>query len=497
MKSCFGYIRVSTQKQGEGVSLEAQKDAITAFASRNELTITQWFEEKETAAKSGRPVFTGMLKQLKQGQAEGLIMHKIDRSARNHRDWADIGDLSDAGIDIHFATESLDFRSRGGRLTADIQAVIAADYIRNLREECIKGMNGRLKQGLYPFRAPLGYLDNGGGKPKTICPKTGPLVQRVFELYASRQYSYLALLDEIHAQGLQNVRGGKLTLNGLSKLLQNPFYVGLIRVQTTGNTYQGIHEPLIDLATWKRVQTVREGRSGPKVTRHNHLFQGLFRCGLCNKPMVPEKQKGNVYYRCKTRCCLTKTIREEVLDQAVRQELQQLELSVYAADRTPDNASELLAPVEKQREALELQIRDNERRLDRLEDLLLDEAVSLSGFNRKREQLQLRIVEMRERLEELPDPTAIVAQQAKLAELQKSLVFLYENADRAEKRILVENVWPNRIVSGKEPCFEPYSWVTQNNTGSCVTEGAHERDRDRTLINLLHELTARNEISDD
>lgn len=166
MKSCFGYIRVSTLKQGEGVSLEAQKDAIMVFASRNDLTVTTWFEEKETAAKSGRPIFTAMLKQLHQGKAAGLIMHKIDRSARNHRDWADIGDLSDAGVDIHFATESLDFRSRGGRLTADIQAVIAADYIRNLREECIKGMNGRLKQGLFPWGAPPGYLNQGGGKAR-------------------------------------------------------------------------------------------------------------------------------------------------------------------------------------------------------------------------------------------------------------------------------------------------------------------------------------------
>lgn len=75
MKPCFGYIRVSTQKQGEGVSLEAQKDAITVFASQNSLTVTRWFEEKETAAKSGRPVFNHMLRQLKKGSAEGLIMH--------------------------------------------------------------------------------------------------------------------------------------------------------------------------------------------------------------------------------------------------------------------------------------------------------------------------------------------------------------------------------------------------------------------------------------
>ncbi|MBL0001831.1 MAG: recombinase family protein [Sphingomonadales bacterium] len=53
MKRCFGYVRVSTVKQGDGVSLEAQREAILAFASRNNIEITQWFEEKETAAKRG------------------------------------------------------------------------------------------------------------------------------------------------------------------------------------------------------------------------------------------------------------------------------------------------------------------------------------------------------------------------------------------------------------------------------------------------------------
>ena len=98
MKPCFGYIRVSTQKQGEGVSLEAQKDAITAFASRNDLTITiKWFEEKGNRRQErATDLLNEMLRQLKRGKATGLIMHKIDRSARNPRDWADISDLSDA-----------------------------------------------------------------------------------------------------------------------------------------------------------------------------------------------------------------------------------------------------------------------------------------------------------------------------------------------------------------------------------------------------------------
>lgn len=483
MKPCFGYIRVSTQKQGEGVSLEAQKDAIIAFASQHNLSIIKWFEEKETAAKRGRPLFNQMLRQLKQGKAAGLVIHKIDRSARNLRDWALVSELPSQGIDIFFATESLDFRSRGGRLAANLQAVIAEDYIFNLREESVKGMNGRLKQGLFPWGAPLGYLNEGGGKPKTPCPKTAPLIKLLFELYASRQYSYETLLDEIHRRGLRNTRGGKLTLCGLGNILQNPFYIGLMHVKSSGKTYEGIHEPIVPVSTWKRVQNIRTQRSGPKTTRHNHMFQGIFRCGLCDKPMVPELQKGHVYYRCKRRTCPTKTVREEVLEVAIVRELSSLQLSARAKEKAEDAATpDTIAQLAEQRTAIELQIADEERRLVRLEDLLVDEALSMDAFKRKQHDSRLRQVDLRDQLAKLPDPAAEEAYRSKLAELRKNLVLLYENANRAEKRIIIENVWPNRTVSGKKPAFEPYSWVVKPADSTALLCGAQERHRDRTSM---------------
>ena len=61
MKKVYGYTRVSTVKQGEGVSLEVQKESIQRYAEKNDLQVVNWFEEKETAAKKGRPLFTQML----------------------------------------------------------------------------------------------------------------------------------------------------------------------------------------------------------------------------------------------------------------------------------------------------------------------------------------------------------------------------------------------------------------------------------------------------
>src|SRR6266536_2921958 len=216
MKNFLGYIRVSTPKQGEGVSLQEQKDAIARYAQHYGLGIVGWYEERETAAKRGRAVFNQILKLLQQGKADGVIIHKIDRSARNLKDWADLGELIDQGHEVHFATETLALNSRGGRLSADIQAVVAADFIRNLREETRKGFYGRLHQGLYPMRAPIGYLDRGGGKPKEPDPVFAPLVRQAFEMYSTGGYSLHKLRDELTRVGLRNRAGKPLSIHGIS-----------------------------------------------------------------------------------------------------------------------------------------------------------------------------------------------------------------------------------------------------------------------------------------
>jgi resolvase-like protein len=57
------------------------------------LEITRWFEEQESASHTGRHAFLQMLSPLRRGVAQGVIIHKIDRSTRNLEDWADVGRL--------------------------------------------------------------------------------------------------------------------------------------------------------------------------------------------------------------------------------------------------------------------------------------------------------------------------------------------------------------------------------------------------------------------
>ena len=296
-KSYFAYVRVSTVKQGErGSSLTEQKSAIEAYAVRGGLPITGWFEEMETAAKQGRRQFTQMLAKLRSGHADGLIIHKIDRSARNLRDWADLGDLIDRGVDVRFVNDNFDMLTRGGRLSADIQAVVAADYIRNLREEVKKGLYGRLKQGIYPFAAPVGYCNTGKGNLKAIDPIKGPVIRYLFERYASNTVSFEDLRQEMANKGLSSANGKPLVPNSLSLILNNPYYMGVIRIRRSGETFPGGHEPLITKDLYQRVQAILRAKSAPKAKKHQFLLRQIVKCANCNvRTLTGEIQKSHAY----------------------------------------------------------------------------------------------------------------------------------------------------------------------------------------------------------
>ncbi|WP_306043840.1 recombinase family protein [Mameliella sp. MMSF_3455] len=240
-----------------------------------------------------------MLRQLKRGKAAGLIMHKIDRSARYLRDWADLGDAIDLGIDVRFVHDPIDLHTRGGRLTADIQAVIAADFIRNLREEVRKGIQGRLRQGFYPFKAPRGYLDAGPRQVKRPDPAIAPLIVFAFQRYACGTVSLAQLGKTLHERGLETKAGTPLTPGILSAILHNPFYKGTVVVK--GQHFDGHHQPLVTEALFDKVQKVFESKKQRRRTKHHFRYRQTLRCTTCGRHLVGEQQKGRVYYRCQRR----------------------------------------------------------------------------------------------------------------------------------------------------------------------------------------------------
>ena len=393
MNQYFGYIRVSTARQGEGVSLDQQKSAIETYAKIHGLSIVDWFAEMESASRRGRPIFNDMLTQLEKRRVHGVVIHKIDRSARHLADWVWVGELIDRGVDVRFVHENLDLTSRSGRLTGDLLAVIAADYSRNLRDEVKKGLDGRLKQGVYPFRAPVGYVDCGGGKLKQIDPIKGPLVRLAFELYASRRYSIPMLRLELHRRGLRQPSGRPLSIKGISTILNNPFYVGIIRIKRTGQTFAGNHPPLITKAHFDRAQAILRSRSNTKVLVHDFALRRVIRCASCGYALTGERQRGHTYYRCHQRSCPGVSIREEAALSEIRwfHELIRLsdkdmgDMRDFVDQANDERATTNAMEAARIKRALGL----CEERLSRLTDALLDTLVDKETFERKKAILLL------------------------------------------------------------------------------------------------------------
>jgi DNA invertase Pin-like site-specific DNA recombinase len=502
MGKVFAYARVSTPRQGErGVSLPEQRDAISRYAERQGLEIVRWFEEQESASKKGRPAFNQMLQLLRLGIAHGVVIHKIDRSARNLEDWNDIGKLVDAGVDVRFATESIDLKTTSGRLSADIQAVVATHYSRNLRDEVKKGLYGRLKQGFYPWRAPAGYLDQGAAKPKTPDPIQGPLVKSAFELYGNGTHSLPQLTREMFHQGLRNRKGGRVSLNGLSTILRNPFYVGLIRILKTGQTFKGSHEPLISVALFERVQAILSGKRVDRVQSHVYTYSRIARCATCKYSLIAEGHKGHVYYRCHNRpfktpaVCQPTSVREEAIDEAVLGVLATVQLSeneiqaarAYLMERRKDSEEECNA----MQTALRLQHDQVSNRISKLTDLLVEGTITKPLFQSKHRAMLLEQAGIDQKIENLKHGASYHLKQLETTvELAKDASILYRKASVENKRKLLKIVLSNIIISGKSVeimLSVPFRLIAQREK---CDDGRAYRGTCRTWSRLLEQFKA-------
>jgi site-specific DNA recombinase len=474
MKNYFAYIRVSTPKQGRGVSLDEQRSAISAFAQRSDLKIIDWYVETETAARLGRTEYTKMLKALEQGQAKGVIIHKIDRGARNLKDWANLGELIDRGLDVQFVHESLDLHSRGGRLAADIQAVVAADYVRNLRDEVLKGFYGRLKQGVYPLPAPVGYCDEGAGVPKSVDPIAGPLVRFAFERYSRGDIGLIALQQQLAEKGLKTRRGRPISVNGLADMLHSPFYIGIIRIERRGETFQGAHIPLISKTLFDRVQTVLDEKHRPKAKTHHFRYRSMIAHMSCTRRLTGERVKGRyVYYRCHGPNCRGASVPERTFDRCVNDKMRALSCTQDdlndLKDLVEDERVNLGQDLARDQESLRFRVTKCEDRLSRLTDAFLDGAIDKQQHDRRHTVLLGEIRDLKDRLEALNGEPGWLKLHREF-ELRNIQILRYETLDDDEKRDLLALLCSNFGLDGKKPVISlrsPYKEIAETRSLHC------------------------------
>lgn len=103
---------------------------------------------------------------------------------------------------------------------------------------------------------------------------------KLFEWYASGEYSLKALTKKAAAVGLTNRTGGSpLVKAKVHQLLKNPIYYG--EFYWLGQLHQGLHKPVISRDLFARVQDVFAAANHPRHTKRRHVFAGIVTCGRC------------------------------------------------------------------------------------------------------------------------------------------------------------------------------------------------------------------------
>ena len=316
-KRAVSYLRVSTREQAqrggaaEGFSIPAQREANKKKAmALGALIVKEFVDRGESARSANRPELQKMLHYLQDaGDIDYVIVHKLDRLARNRADDVDINRILDqTGTRLISTTENID-QTPGGILLHGIMSSIAEFYSRNLASEVVKGLSQKARAGGTIGRAPLGYLNKQGrdehgreARWVDIDPTRGPLITQAFTEYATDRWTLSTLTDHLTAQGLTTVPtpnrpSHPLGHNKLLAILRNPYYRGIVTYQ--GIQYPGKHQPLIDDATWNRVQTVlNQHRHGERQRIHNHHLKTTIRCGQCGGRLIIHNAKarnGQIY----------------------------------------------------------------------------------------------------------------------------------------------------------------------------------------------------------
>lgn len=318
-KFAVSYLRVSTRGQAErggghdeGFSIPAQREANKKKAMSMGAIVGKEFVDRGASAKSAdRPQLQAMLEYVKENadRVDYVIVHKVDRLARNRDDDSDIMRvLRECGVQLVSASESID-DTPAGMLLHGIMSSIAEFYSQNLATEVKKGMGEKIKGGGTVGRAPIGYqnvryVDEKGREERTVItdPERAPLIKLAFEEYATGNWTVADLADHLAACGLNTRATPKIpsqpvTLKTLHKVLVNPYYKGIVKYK--GIEYQGSHEALISEETWDKVQSILASRlNGERSLRHPHFLKGSVYCAYCGERMLVTnvtKKNGTVY----------------------------------------------------------------------------------------------------------------------------------------------------------------------------------------------------------
>jgi len=459
------YTRVSSDEQRKkGFSLDYQEKQGREYAERNNLQIIKIFTESFSAKRPGRPMFNEMLSYIKKNKIRHLIFLKSDRASRNGVDSAALVYMAEReNYNIHLIQDGLCLNQKSRPtdfLIFEMNNVFANFYPRNLSIEVSTKLLEKAEQGYYPERPPVGYER----KPKLrkaylqINPEKAPFIKRIFELYASGEYSYSSLAAKMREEGFMISPAVKCGKSNIEDILNNPIYMGDF-VFKGKRYYNAKHEPIISRELYTICQNIIQARIKGKASKHDFAFSNLLKCSKCGCYMVGELKKGKyVYYHCTGNrggdCKKSSYVREEKIEKAILEALSTIRMSnnvLELAKRCFKNELENQNLYNEERlNSIDNEIKKLRERSNKLFNLYLDNKVNEELYTKKAAEIESNLDDLiLSRSAMTKTGIELLKYSETLFELFKMTTGLYSRLPNSKKRELLKMLCSNFSYDGE------------------------------------------------
>jgi DNA invertase Pin-like site-specific DNA recombinase len=302
-------IRQSKEKDSK-LSPDTQRGGIMTFAEQRTMRIVKWLEELDVPGDAFRPVLERAVRMVEQGEAQALVLWKVDRLGREPEGmYAARGRIERAGGTMHFADEAFELDSEAGDYLFAMFAARAKAERRRIGanwRNAITDANGR---GVHQGDA-YGYY-RAPKVPLQVEPSEAGALKVLFESRAQRK-SWKACAEAMSAAGYKPRRGSKWSTSTLKWMLKNTVYLGWATQGELVNKHA--HPSLVSQELFEAANRVK-GSHHPRTDEW--LLSGLVRCQVCRASMIghkaPRGRKTKGGYGCRRRHLYVNAERLEAL----------------------------------------------------------------------------------------------------------------------------------------------------------------------------------------
>ena len=480
------YARKSTEDEDRQIlSIGAQFFELKEFAAKEKLEIVASFQEAKIAKEPGRMKFAEMLSLIEKGKAEGILSWNPDRLARNSVDGGKIIHMIDRGLIKALKFPTFWFEpTPQGLFMLQIAFGQSKYYVDALRENVTRGMRQKVRNGVWPSKAPLGYLNNPKTRGIDVDSEKAQKVKKIFELYATGNYNFRELAEWYRRISPKSNLDKCMAISQVPKILQNVFYLGLMKYK--GEIHEATHEPLVSKKLFDKVQEIMREKGKPqKVKKHNFDFLGLMKCP-CSAAITAEKKikpsgREYIYYRCtkkKGPCQEKHFLRQEELYEQIKSFLQKVSLSSHDTEKVLAELDKEELQAKEQAKTSVQNLKDKlleiDMKLGRLLDVYLDEAITTQEYASRKNKLVEQKAGLQEQIHDFEQKGLSWLEPAREFVLSLNQVAkLIESENKSEMTAFLKNIGSNCILQNRQLLFSPkipYDLVAERSeaTASCL-----------------------------